>query len=202
MKKYLIFFVTALVLLVISITTISDYRKLKAKYSAAQNNVKAYEQLYDSATTLNRQFELTIDQLNYSKDSIIQELNKVRKENKVLDKRIKSLSYVSSSVEIHDTLKLKDTLLVREGVSIDTAFVSPWYKIDFHLAYPDTLGFGISVPSEKYIIASKKRETIDPPKKCFIGRLFQKKHTVIDVQVIEKNPYIKTDQSRFIEVVD
>ncbi len=202
MKKYLIFFVTALVLLVISTTTISDYRKLKTKYSAAQNNVKAYEQLYDSATTLNRQFELTIDQLNYSKDSIIQELNKVRKENKVLDKRIKSLSYVSSSVEIHDTLKLKDTLLVREGVSIDTAFVSPWYEIDFHLAYPDTLGFGISVPSEKYIIASKKRETIDPPKKCFIGRLFQKKHTVIDVQVIEKNPYIKTDQSRFIEVVD
>lgn len=181
---------------------ISDYRKLRSRYSDARNNIKAYEQLYDSTVNQNRKFELTIDELNYSRDSIVQELNRVRKENNVLDKRIKSLSYVSSVVEIHDTLRLRDTLFVREGVSVDTAFVSPWYNIDFHLAYPDTLGFGISVPSEKYIIASKKKETIDPPKKCFIGRLFQKKHTVIDVQVIEKNPYIKTDQSRFIEVVD
>ena len=181
---------------------ISDYCKLRSHYSDARNNIKAYEQLYDSTVNQNRRFELTIDELNYSRDSVVRELNKIRKENKILDKKVKSLSYVSSVVEIHDTLKLRDTLFVRDGVSLDTAFVSPWYKIDFHLAYPDTLGFGISVPSEKYIIASKKREAIDPPRKCFIGRLFQKKHTVIDVQVIEKNPYIKADQSRFIEVVD
>lgn len=202
MKKYIIIFLTALVAVSMLCYFISDYRNLRNRYSDARNNIKAYEQLYDSTVNQNRRFELTVDELNYSRDSIVQELNKVRRENKILDKKIKSLSYVSSVVEIHDTLKLRDTLLIREGVSLDTAFTCPWYNIDFHLAYPDTLSVGVSVPSEKYIIASKKRETIDPPKKCFLARLFQKKHTVVDVQVIEKNPYIKSEQSRFIEVID
>lgn len=175
---------------------------MKEQYSNARNNIKAYEQLYDSTKNENRLFKVTIEELNYSRDSIVQELNRVRKENKILDKKVKSLSYVSSVTEIHDTLRLRDTLFRERGVSLDTALVSPWYNIDFHLAYPDTLAFGISVPSEKYIIASKRRETIDPPKKCFLGRLFQKKHTVVDVEVVEKNPYIRNDQSRFIEVID
>lgn len=202
MKKYIIIFLTALVMASLLCYFISDYRKLRSRYSDARNNIKAYEQLYDSTVNQNRRFELTIDELNYSRDSIVQELNKVRKENKILDKKVKSLSYVSSVVEIHDTLKLRDTLRIYEGTSIDTAFTSPWYNIDFHLAYPDTLSIGVSIPSEKYIIASLNRETIDPPKKCFLARLFQKKHTVVDVEVIEKNPYIRTNQSRFIEVVD
>lgn len=202
MNKYLIAFIIGIIFTTILTATLVDYRRLKKEYSSARNNIKAYEQLYDSTKNQNRRFELTIEELNYSHDSLVRELNKVRKENGILDKKIKSLSYVSSVVEIHDTLNLRDTLLIREGVSLDTTVTSPWYSIDFHLAYPDTLGFGISVPSEKYIIASKKRETIDPPKKCFLGRLFQKKHTVVDVQVIEKNPYIRNDQSRFIEVVD
>ena len=202
MKKYIIIFLTALVMASLLCYFISDYRRLRSRYSDARNNIKAYEELYDSTINQNRRFELTIEELNYSHDSLVQVLNAVRKENKILDKKVKSLSYVSSVVEIHDTLKLRDTLLIREGASLDTALVSPWYNIDFHLAYPDTLSVGVSVPSEKYIIASKKRETIDPPKKCFLGRLFQKKHTVVDVQVIEKNPYIKSNQSRFIEIVD
>lgn len=202
MRKYTIILFFALITAFVLYYFINDYRDLRNRYSDARNNIKAYEQLYDSTVNQNRQFQLTIDDLNYSKDSIVAELNRVRKENKILDRKVKSLSYVSSVVEIHDTLKLKDTLFIREGVSIDTAFVSPWYKVDFHLAYPNTLSFGVEVPSEKYIIASKKRETINPPKKCFLGRLFQKKHTVIDVQVIEKNPYIKANQSRFIEIVD
>ena len=124
---------------------ISDYRNLRNRYSDARNNIKAYEQLYDSTVNQNRRFELTIDELNYSRDSIVQELNKVRRENKILDKKIKSLSYVSSVVEIHDTLKLRDTLLIREGVSLDTAFTCPWYNIDFHLAYPDTFLYSYTV---------------------------------------------------------
>lgn len=202
MKKYL-FYLILIIAIIFSLGILcKKYNEISNNYAIARSNLKAYEQLYDSTVNQNRQFQLTIEDLNYSKDSIIAELNRVRKENKILDRKVKSLSYVSSIVEIHDTLKLKDTLFIREGVSIDTAFVSPWYKVDFHLAYPNTLSFGVEVPSEKYIIASKKRETINPPKKCFLGRLFQKKHTVIDVQVIEKNPYIKANQSRFIEIVD
>ena len=46
-----------------------------------------------------------------------------------------------------------------------------------------------------------KKETVNPPKKCFILRGFQKKHKVVEVVVVEKNTYIKNKQQRFIEIV-
>lgn len=53
----------------------------------------------------------------------------------------------------------------------------------------------------KYIIVGYRKEIIDPPKKCFIARWFQKKHKVVEVNVVEKNPYIENKQQRFIEIV-
>ena len=47
-----------------------------------------------------------------------------------------------------------------------------------------------------------KKETINPPKKCWLLRLFQKKHTILEVNVIEKNPYSENKQQRFIEIIE
>ena len=55
--------------------------------------------------------------------------------------------------------------------------------------------------SERYVIVDYKKETINPPKKCAIVRWFQKKHKIIEVEVVEKNPYIENKQQRFIEIV-
>ena len=51
------------------------------------------------------------------------------------------------------------------------------------------------------MIVDYKKETINPPKKCAIGRWFQKKHKVVEVNVVEKNPYIENKQQRFTEFV-
>ena len=42
------------------------------------------------------------------------------------------------------------------------------------------------------------RETVNPPCKTWIGRLFQKKHNVYNVTVIENNPYINIKENKFI----
>ena len=46
-----------------------------------------------------------------------------------------------------------------------------------------------------------KKETVNPPKKFFLFRWFQKKHKIIQVDVIEKNPYVQNEVSRYIEIV-
>ena len=56
--------------------------------------------------------------------------------------------------------------------------------------------------SEKYIITNKRKETINPPKKFFLFRWFQRKHWVMEVYIKEKNPYIKEINNKFVEIIE
>lgn len=55
--------------------------------------------------------------------------------------------------------------------------------------------------SEKHIIVSTRRETVDPPKKFFLFRWFQRKQTVLNIDVVEKNPYVQKQSSRYVEII-
>jgi hypothetical protein len=55
--------------------------------------------------------------------------------------------------------------------------------------------------SKKHIVVSSKKETVNPPKKFFLFRWFQKKMTVIHVDVVEKNPYVSEETSRYVEIM-
>lgn len=46
-----------------------------------------------------------------------------------------------------------------------------------------------------------KKETVSAPKKCWLLRLFQKKHKVVQVDIEEKNPYVRDTQSRYVEII-
>lgn len=192
-------------IVVISISTIPiliNYnKKLKEDLSIVTANIKAY--VYENSSLKNdsRAFQLTIEQLNYYNDSIIQKLNEVRKELKIKDKDLKSIQYINSEVVKIDTIEFRDTIFKEPSLSIDTIFGDEWYKINLKLKYPNTI---ITIPkfiSEKYIIVDYKKETISPPKKCWLLRLFQKKHKVVRVEVIEKNPYINNKQQKYIEII-
>ena len=152
----------------------------------------------DSLNTSNRVLKLTVDQLNYFNDSILNEMNKVRKELKIKDSKLKSLSYINSVIEKRDTVIFNDTIFI-EDIKIDTIIEDKWYSMKLDLEYPNRVITEPSFISEKYIIVSRKKETINPPKKFFISRWFQKKHWVMEVNVVEKNPYIKESNNRFIE---
>ena len=152
----------------------------------------------DSLNTSNRVLKLKIDQLNYFNDSILNEMNKVRKELKIKDSKLKSLSYINSVIEKRDTIIFNDTIFI-ENIKIDTVIEDRWYSMKLDLEYPNRIITEPSFISEKYIVVSRKKETINPPKKFFISRWFQRKHWVMEVNVVEKNPYIKESNNRFIE---
>ena len=38
-------------------------------------------------------------------------------------------------------------------------------------------------------------------RKCKIGNWFAKKHTVVEVTVVDKNPNVQTPQQRFVEII-
>jgi hypothetical protein len=175
--------------------------KLKEQLSVTMSNQKAFMAENISLKDENKVFKFTIEQLNYYNDSILNKLNKVTKDLGIKNKSITQLQYLLSKAGKNDTIVFKDTIFKESVVNLDTTLGDKWYNINLKLYYPSTIITSPSFISEKYVIFSSKKETINPPKKWWILRLFQKKHTIVEVNVIEDNPYIKNKQQRFIEVI-
>lgn len=192
-----------MVVLLVSIYALFS-TKLSAdkKWKEAVENAKAYSELFSNSENKNRAFKLTIDQLRNSNDSIFKELNKARKELKVKDSKLKSLQYVSSNFSKVDTITLKgDTIFKDSHVNIDTLLFDDWYSVKVGLKYPSTVSIEPKFISIKYIVVSAKKETVNPPKRFFLFRWFQKKQIRLNVDVVEKNPYVQNQDNRFVEIV-
>ena len=202
-KKYIRIGIVILVsLLAISTYTLyTNNQKLKEEISISMSNQKAFIAENSSLKEENRVFKFTIEQLNHYNDSILQKMNEVRKELKIKDKDLKQMQYLLSEAQKKDTIVFRDTLFRESTLKIDTLLGDRWYQMKLGLRYPSTIITEPKFVSEKYVIIDYKKETINPPKECAIARWFQKKHKVIEVEVVEKNPYIENKQQRFIEIV-
>ena len=203
-KKYIrIGIVILMSLLAVSTYTLyTNNQKLKEEISISMSNQKAFIAQNSSLKEENRVFKFTIEQLNYYNDSILQKMNEVRKELKIKDRDLKQMQYLLSEAQKKDTIVLRDTLFREPTLKIDTLLGDRWYQMKLGLKYPSTIITEPKFVSEKYVIVDYKKETINPPKKCAIARWFQKKHKVVEVEVVEKNPYIENKQQRFIEIVE
>ena len=203
-KKYIRIGIIILVsLLAISIYTLYNRNQdLEEEISVSMSNQKAFIADNSSLKEENRVFKFTVEQLNYYNDSILQKMNDVRKELRIKDDNLKQMQYLLSEATKKDTIVFRDTLFREPTLNIDTLVGDKWYQMKLGLKYPSTITTYPKFVSEKYIITSLKKETINPPKKCWLLRLFQKKHKVLEVEVVEKSPYIENKQQRFIEIVE
>ena len=202
-KKYIHIGMTLLIpiLTVALILTVKSRGKIEKRWKESTENVKSYSELFSNSENKNKGFKLTIDQLQYFNDSILRELNETRESLKVKDSKLKSLQYLSSTFIKYDTLIIKDTLFKDPQIQVDTVLSDEWYSIRIGLKYPSTVTVNPIFRSVKHIVVSSRRETVNPPKKFFLFRWFQKKHTILNIDVIEKNPYMKEQNSRYIEII-
>lgn len=203
--RYYIYAIITFVIIVLSISSSVLYKKnitLNRELAKSNSNVNAYElfnsELKDSVLVLN----YTINALNNSVDSINQKMNAVRKELRVKDKELESISRLVMTSSKKDTVVLRDTVLLR-GIKIDTTITdNSWYSISLSLEYPNKIAVHPKFNSDTYIVISSSKRIVGKPNGCWIGRLFQKRHVVVEGRIVEKNPYIKVDEQRFIKIVD
>lgn len=197
--------ITIGVLIIILVPTILyiQNQRLKEELSYTTINMNAYDVENSHLKDRILVYQFTVDQLNYLKDSILVEMNNVRKELNIKDDNIKRLEYIASTASRTDTIYIRetDTIFREPDFYIDTIKQDKWYSLHLEMSYPNKVTVTPSFKSEKYIITHSRRETIKPPKKCAIGRWFQKKHNVLEVEIVEKNPYIINDKQKFIEII-
>ena len=174
--------------------------KYQALYEVAFSNNKAYESDLAKNAEKVRVYQLTLQDLETSNDSLVQELIKVQKERKIKDSELQAMAYQLSKATRRDTITMKDTIFV-ENFKMDTTLVDKWYKLDMSMRYPSTISVAPTFNSERYIIVNTRKEIIGKPSKIFFIRWFQKKHRILEVNVEEKNPYIEVEQQKFIKVL-
>ena len=202
-NKYIKIIIAALIvsLSIGSYILYTKNQRLQEELSVSVSNEKAFIAESFSLKNENRVFKFTIEQLNYYNDSILEKMNNVRKELNIKDKNLKQMQYLLSEAQRKDSIVFRDTLFKEPALNSDTIIGDKWYQMKLGLRYPSTIMTEPKFTSEKYIVTNIKKETINPPKKCWLLRLFQKKHTILKVNVIEKNPYIENKNSKFIEVI-
>ena len=195
------------IVILVSLLTVGTYtlyngnQALKEKISVSMSNQKAFIAENSFLKEENRVFKFTVEQLNYYNDSILQKMNDVKKELKIKDGDLKQMQYLLSVSTKKDTVLFTDTIFKDENLALDTIIGDKWYSIRLGLKYPNLIYTEPTFTSEKYIIVNKKKETINPPKKFFLFRWFQRKHWIMEVHIKEKNPYIKEVNNKFVEIV-
>lgn len=203
MKKYL-YIAYLIILLTIAGVFIylnSSLSKYKELYNKELANVEAYQVSNSGLEEEIREYKMTIGDLRSSKDSVDRKLALVIDELKIKDKDIQYLQYQASVAHKVDTIIALDTIFVPE-THIDTIIGNEWYNLELKLDYPSTIVASPTFNSEQYVIINSKKEYNSEPSKIFFVRWFQKKHTVVEVNVEEKSPYITNKSNKFIKVLE
>lgn len=194
MKRILVIIICILVWILTVIGLGVTIKNLKSELAVAQNNEKA---LVNSKLELQQ----TVRELKSDTSEIACKLRDALDSLKIKPKKVVEYKYIKSSASRVDTVTFKDTLFTKEELCVDTIISDQWYTLELGLEYPGTITVSPKFKSEKFIVATKRRETIKPPRKTWFGRLFQRKHDIIETEVIENNPYIITEDNKFVKVI-
>ena len=176
---------------------IRDYKNL---YNKELQNVEAYRIDNSSLKDDARQYQMTIDDLKSSNDSIDKKLVEMAEELKIKSNKIQYMQYQTKTIYKTDTLQLKDTLFLPK-VHLDTLIGDKWYSLRLKLDYPSTVVASPVFNSEQYVIINTKKEYNKKPSKWFFIRWFQKKHWVTEVNVRENSPYVTSKEKKFIKII-
>lgn len=202
MKRYLYTLIFAAVTIMAGF--IYDQVRLASKYKELYNkelqNVEAYRASNSGLEGEIRQYQMSMDDLRASKDSLDMKLVEAIDGLKVKDKYIEYLQYQSTVAHKVDTVNLKDTIFVQD-ILVDTVLSDNWYRLELGLRYPSSIIVSPTFNSEKTIIVNSKKVYNKTPSKIFFIRWFQKKHWVTEVTVEEKSPYITNKSQKFIKVI-
>ena len=170
----------------------------KERIDVLTNNIKAYEYEISGNNDKNIQFYKTIDELNYSKDSILKKLNTERKKLKIKDKELQAVQYVETV--IHDTLKI--TINRFEDTCI-TFKKHPFTIIDV-CKKDSTITCIPTIKNDQYVFFRSKKEYVNTYS-YFVIRLWKfdfRKHTICYIDITNTNPDVKTTSSKFVKIIE
>ena len=186
-------------LLLFSITTYKQNKKLSESLEMSQNNVEAYQELYNDSQQASNVLKLTVEQLQNSKDSVIQKLDSVRKELKIKPKQMKTAATQTQVINVIKSKGVKGDILVKDTIYTDSIQYNPLTTVHYTIG-KDTVSIGLNVENTQYLYIYTTKEYKN--KKNFIKRLFTldfKKVKKYKYKIVNNNDLLKNDDVRIVE---
>ena len=200
MSKYI-----KLAFVIFLLALISSIVFLSLKNQSLQESIRTYDNNFKALNLENSDlrkeaiaYKFSVEQLEYINDSIIKDLNNTRKVLGIKDAQIRQMQNIKTEIHTVDTLIIRDTIFKESFNRIDTLLGDKWHTIRLELEYPNIVKTEASFNEDLDVFAYTSKEIIGVPKKCCIGRLFQKKNKVIRVEVNSNNPHSIIKEKKFI----
>lgn len=186
-------------LLWFGISTYKTNKKLTESLELAQNNIEAYQGLYNSSQQASNVLRLSVEQLQNSKDSILQKLDSVRAELKIKPSQIHTAATQSQTIDVIKSKGVRGDILVKDTVYTDSIRYNDLTKVYYTIG-KDTVSIGLDIRNTQYLYIYSKREYKN--KKNFFKRLFTldfKKVNKYKYEIVNTNDLLKSDDVRIVE---
>jgi len=184
------------------IYVIRDDRKLREQLIKQQNNVTSYQQgvqVYKdpSGTThaVSIQQAQKAQDFKDSKDSLqIAMLDSISK-YKILLKNVQQVGVVTTTITARDTVKLTGIRDTTFAMNDKQPYITEQFQVKDGKFSRD-----LEIKNKQSLIWNSLdlRKNGKPASRIFFVRWFQSIHKQYNVDVVNSNPYIKTDQQQFI----
>lgn len=166
--------------------------------NALQNNIEFYQSVSENEHNRNIVLQMTVDELNQSKDSLLQQITKIQKQLDIKNKKLISTNVINTQVKdsIKTIIKPIDRDFIKELNlnQLTTIIVS---RID------STLSVKLDLQNQQILFIEDTKEYKKKYKNGFIRFLhldWRKKH-VRKYNIYNSNDLIKITDSRIVEII-
>lgn len=179
--------------------TIDRNKKLVSENNRLKNNVSQYESLAAGLYNDNRVLRLFRDDLRHSNDSLIQEIEKIKKSRKSPENKPGSITAGgNTSMDVKDTVIIDNTVDFKLDTTIYyNEFTKSTIKIE-----KDSLFSGIKVNNTQVLYVYPQREYVNKYKNGWhrFWNFDYKKTEVVRYELINTNDLIKVDDFRVYKI--
>lgn len=173
----------------------NQLKKQDKELDRLNNNIFYYQEQCDSVKNSNRTLQLTVEEFDNSKDSIIRKLNDTRKELNIKKKQLKQAQYQQQQI------KLDTTIIVKQDDFKEV--IKPNELTSIIIAKTDSiLTAKIDIKNEQTLFIQSKKEYKRQYKNWF-RRLLKfdfKKQTIFKYQIYNSNNIIKVTDTKLVTI--
>lgn len=185
------------------LTAISFYMHNQLEYKdkqidALQNNIEFYQSISENEHSRNIVLQMTVDELNQSKDSLLQQITKIQKQLDIKNKNLISTNVINTQIKdsIKTIIKPIDRDFIKE-LNLNQLTTITVSRID------SVLSVKLDLQNQQILFIEDTKEYKKKYKNGFIRFLhldWRKKH-VRKYNIYNSNDLIKITDSRIVEIV-
>lgn len=187
--------------LMFGINTYTTNKKLSEQLEMAQNNVEAYQGALDGSQQAFNVIKLDMETLAQQNDSIIRELDKIRKENKIKSSELTTAATQTQTLNVNKSKGVRGDIIevLKDTVYTDSLKYNDLTKVYYSIG-KDSVNIAIDLQNTQYLYIYKTKEY--KHKKNIIKRILTfdfKKIYKYKYKIINTNDLLKEDDVRIIE---